>query len=138
MSMTFESIDPDGQTKSRMIFKDVTETTTSYTYRYQTRLLSATLLTQSVLTLMEKPPVEEVRCPGLIQGDSAFTRHTLGGYSALAASAKVMPAEYLLSVAYCGLTMPVATERNDEGRSNYPIVAVDPSRTSWTSMTKLP
>ena len=83
-----------------MIFKDVTETTTLYTYRSPTSILCATLLTQTAPTLIEKPPVEDVRSRGLIQGDSAFARYSPGEYSALEAPAKVITAESLLSVAF--------------------------------------
>ncbi|RPB00290.1 hypothetical protein L873DRAFT_1900896 [Choiromyces venosus 120613-1] len=51
MPMTFESVAVDGSTTSQ-IFKDVTETTTSYTYCYPTGLLSAPQFTQPTLTVM--------------------------------------------------------------------------------------
>ncbi|PUU81782.1 fatty acid synthase beta subunit dehydratase [Tuber borchii] len=133
MSMTFESVGADGSTKSEKIFKDVTETTTSYTYRSPTGLLSATQFTQPALTLMEKASFEDMRSRGLIQRDSVFAGHSLGEYSALAALAEVMPIESLVSVVfYRGLTMQVAVERDTEGRSNYSMIAVNPSRISKT------
>jgi len=133
MSMTFESVGADGSTKSEKIFKDVTETTTSYTYRSPTGLLSATQFTQPALTLMEKASFEDMRSRGLIQRDSVFAGHSLGEYSALAALAEVMPIESLVSVVfYRGLTMQVAVERDTEGRSNYSMIAVNTSRISKT------
>ena len=55
----------------------------------------------------------------------------MGEYSALAALAEVMPIESLVSVVfYRGLTMQVAVERDTEGRSNYSMIAVNPSRIS--------
>lgn len=133
MSMTFESIMSDGTTKSEKIFKDIDENTTSYTYRSPTGLLSATQFTQPALTLMEKASFEDMRSRGLVQRDSVFAGHSLGEYSALAALAEVMPIESLVSVVfYRGLTMQVAVERDAEGRSNYSMVAVNPSRISKT------
>lgn len=133
MSMTFESIMSDGTTKSEKIFKDIDENTTSYTYRSPTGLLSATQFTQPALTLMEKASFEDMRSRGLVQRDSVFAGHSLGEYSALAALAEVMPIESLVSVVfYRGLTMQVAVERDSEGRSNYSMVAVNPSRISKT------
>ena len=41
MSMTFETVNADGSIKSEKIFKEVDETTASYTYRSPTGLLSA-------------------------------------------------------------------------------------------------
>ena len=133
MSMTFESVNADGSIKSEKIFKEVTENTTSYTYRSPTGLLSATQFTQPALTLMEKASFEDMRAKGVVQKDSSFAGHSLGEYSALAALAEVMPIESLVSVVfYRGLTMQVAVERDETGRSNYSMCAVNPSRISKT------
>ena len=133
MSMTFESVNADGSIKSEKIFKEVDENTTSYTYRSPTGLLSATQFTQPALTLMEKASFEDMRSKGLVQRDSNFAGHSLGEYSALAALAEVMPIESLVSVVfYRGLTMQVAVERDETGRSNYSMCAVNPSRVSKT------
>ena len=133
MAMTFESINADGSIKSEKIFKEVNENTTSYTYRSPTGLLSATQFTQPALTLMEKASFEDMRSKGLIQRDSSFAGHSLGEYSALASIAEVMPIESLVSVVfYRGLTMQVAVERDEAGRSKYSMCAVNPSRISKT------
>ncbi|KAF3401858.1 Fatty acid synthase subunit beta [Penicillium rolfsii] len=133
MAMTFESVNADGSIKSEKIFKEVDEHTTSYTYRSPTGLLSATQFTQPALTLMEKASFEDMRSKGLVQRDSSFAGHSLGEYSALAALADVMPIESLVSVVfYRGLTMQVAVERDEQGRSNYSMCAVNPSRISKT------
>lgn len=129
MAMTFETVATDGTLKSEKIFKEVTEDTTSYTYRSPTGLLSATQFTQPALTLMEKASFEDMRAKGVVQKDSAFAGHSLGEYSALASIAEVMPIESLVSVVfYRGLTMQVAVERDEQGRSNYSMCAVNPSR----------
>ncbi|KAI4160184.1 MAG: hypothetical protein LQ342_005973 [Letrouitia transgressa] len=133
MSMTFESVNTDGTIKSEKIFKEVDENTEFYTYKSPTGLLSATQFTQPALTLMEKASFEDMRSKGLVQRDSSFAGHSLGEYSALAALAEVMPIESLVSVVfYRGLTMQVAVERDETGRSNYSMCAVNPSRISKT------
>ena len=133
MSMTFETVDADGSIRSEKIFKEIDENTSSYTYKSPTGLLSATQFTQPALTLMEKASFEDMRAKGLVQRDSSFAGHSLGEYSALAALAEVMPIESLVSVCfYRGLTMQVAVERDQQGRSNYSMVAVNPSRISKT------
>lgn len=133
MSMTFESVNADGTIKSEKIFKEVDEDTEFYTYKSPTGLLSATQFTQPALTLMEKASFEDMRSKGLVQRDSSFAGHSLGEYSALAALAEVMPIESLVSVVfYRGLTMQVAVERDETGRSNYSMCAVNPSRISKT------
>jgi fatty acid synthase subunit beta len=131
--MTFETVGVDGVVKSEKIFKEIDENTTSYTYRSPTGLLSSTQFTQPALTLMEKASFEDMRSKGLVQNDSSFAGHSLGEYSALAALAEVMPIESLVSVVfYRGLTMQVAVERDETGRSNYAMCAVNPSRISKT------
>ncbi|KAG0650153.1 Fatty acid synthase subunit beta [Hyphodiscus hymeniophilus] len=133
MAMTFETVSADGSIKSEKIFGEINESTTSYTYRSPTGLLSATQFTQPALTLMEKASFEDMRAKGLVQRDSSFAGHSLGEYSALAALADVMPIESLVSVVfYRGLTMQVAVERDEAGRSNYSMCAVNPSRISKT------
>lgn len=133
MAMTFETVAADGSVRSEKIFKEIDETTTSYTYRSPTGLLSATQFTQPALTLMEKASFEDMRSKGLVQRDSSFAGHSLGEYSALAALADVMSIESLVSVVfYRGLTMQVAVERDATGRSNYSMCAVNPSRISKT------
>ncbi|KAL8382560.1 hypothetical protein RB595_006371 [Gaeumannomyces hyphopodioides] len=133
MAMTFETVAADGSIKSERIFKDINETTSSYTYRSPTGLLSATQFTQPALTLMEKASFEDMKAKSLVPRDSTFAGHSLGEYSALAALADVMPIESLVSVVfYRGLTMQVAVERDASGRSNYSMCAVNPSRISRT------
>ncbi|KAI2633682.1 beta subunit of fatty acid synthase [Hypomontagnella submonticulosa] len=133
MQMNFETIAADGSVKSERIFKEINEKTTSYTYRSPTGLLSATQFTQPALTLMEKASFEDMNAKGLVPRDSTFAGHSLGEYSALAALADVLPIESLVSVVfYRGLTMQVAVERDAQGRSNYSMCAVNPSRISKT------
>ncbi|KAF7546585.1 hypothetical protein G7Z17_g8332 [Cylindrodendrum hubeiense] len=133
IAMTFETVATDGSIKSEKIFKEIDETTTSYTYRSPTGLLSATQFTQPALTLMEKASFEDMKSKGLVPLNSTFAGHSLGEYSALAALAEVMPIESLVSVVfYRGLTMQVAVERDAAGRSNYSMCAVNPSRISKT------
>jgi fatty acid synthase subunit beta len=134
MAMIFETIDEQtGQVRSERIFKDINENTDFYTFRSPTGLLSATQFTQPALTLMEKASFEDMKAKGLIDSDSLFAGHSLGEYSALASLAEVMPVESLVDVVfYRGMTMQVAVPRDAAGRSNYGMVAVNPSRVSPT------
>ncbi|KAL2710457.1 Fatty acid synthase subunit beta [Kluyveromyces marxianus] len=130
--MIFETI-VDGEIKSEKIFKDITEETTSFTFRSPTGLLSATQFTQPALTLMEKASFEDLKSKGLIPAEAAFAGHSLGEYAALASLADVMSIESLVEVVfYRGMTMQVAVPRDELGRSNYGMVAVNPSRVSAT------
>ncbi|KAK9477444.1 acyl transferase domain-containing protein [Lipomyces japonicus] len=132
-SMMFESVDNDGNLKSEKIFKEIIDSTTSYTFRSPTGLLSATQFTQPALTLMEKASFEDMKAKGLVPADCSYAGHSLGEYSALAALGDVMPIESLVDVVfYRGLTMQVAVPRDALGRSNYGMIAVNPSRISKT------
>lgn len=133
MAMTCQSLElaPDGSHKQEKVFKTITEHTTSYKFRSPGGLLSATQFTQPALTLMQMAVFEDLRAQGVIRNDSIFAGHSLGEYSALASIAKVMPVETLVSVVfYRGLCMQIAVERDEAGRSDYSMSAVDPSRIS--------
>ncbi|OUM53448.1 hypothetical protein BVG19_g2729 [[Candida] boidinii] len=133
ISMMFETIDENGEVKSEKIFKTIDETTTSFTFKSPTGLLSATQFTQPALTLMEKAAFEDIKSKGLVPSDCMFAGHSLGEYSALASLADVMPIESLVDIVfYRGMTMQVAVPRDELGRSNYGMCAVNPSRVSKT------
>ncbi|ABN68335.2 Fatty acid synthase subunit beta Includes: 3-hydroxypalmitoyl-[acyl-carrier-protein] dehydratase; Enoyl-[acyl-carrier-protein] reductase [NADH]; [Acyl-carrier-protein] acetyltransferase; [Acyl-carrier-protein] malonyltransferase; S-acyl fatty acid synthas [Scheffersomyces stipitis CBS 6054] len=133
IGMMFETIGEDGAIKSEKIFKDIDHTTTSFTFVSPTGLLSATQFTQPALTLMEKAAYEDIKSKGLIPSDIMFAGHSLGEYSALSSLANVMPIESLVDVVfYRGMTMQVAVPRDELGRSNYGMCAVNPSRVSPT------
>lgn len=130
--MTFETI-IDGQVKSEKIFKEITDKTLSYTFRNPGGLISATQFTQPALTLMEKASFEDLKSKGLIPVDCIFAGHSLGEYASLASLAEVMSIESLVEVVfYRGMTMQVAVPRDEAGRSNYGMIAVNPSRVSPT------
>ncbi|KAH3679792.1 hypothetical protein WICPIJ_008526 [Wickerhamomyces pijperi] len=130
--MTFETI-VDGKVISEKIFKEITDSTTSFTFRNPGGLISATQFTQPALTLMEKASFEDLRAKGLIPADCIFAGHSLGEYASLASLAEVMSIESLVEIVfYRGMTMQVAVPRDDLGRSNYGMVAVNPGRVAPT------
>ncbi|CCE61876.1 hypothetical protein TPHA_0B02040 [Tetrapisispora phaffii CBS 4417] len=130
--MIFETI-VDDTVKTEKIFKEIDEKTNSFTFKSPTGLLSATQFTQPALTLMEKASYEDLRSKGLIPTNAAFAGHSLGEYAALASLADIMSIESLVDVVfYRGMTMQVAVPRDEAGRSNYGMIAVNPSRVSPT------
>lgn len=133
IGMMFETIGEDGSVKSEKIFKDIDYSTTSYTFVSPTGLLSATQFTQPALTLMEKASYEDIKSKGLVPTDIMFAGHSLGEYSALSSLANVMPIESLVDVVfYRGMTMQVAVPRDELGRSNYGMCAINPTRVNPT------
>ena len=111
----------------------VTETTTSYTYRSPTGHLSATQFTQPALTLTEKVFLWGHEISWLNSARFCF-RRTFVGWILCSCSFGRGHANWVLVsiVFYRGLTMQVTSERNTEGRSNYSMIAVNPSRISRT------
>ncbi|KAF9167813.1 3-oxoacyl-[acyl-carrier-protein] synthase [Actinomortierella ambigua] len=133
MSMRYDIVDQDGSIQSLPLFPGINESTNFYTFQSPNGLLAATQFTQPALTLMEKAAFEDMRSKGLIQGNCAFAGHSLGEYSALASIGDVLPIESLVDVVfYRGMTMQVAVPRDSVGRSNYGMVAINPSRVSPT------
>lgn len=127
--MMFETVGDDGEIRAEKIFKDISHTTTSHTFVSPTGLLLATQFTQPALTLMEKASYEDIKAKGLVPLDVMFAGHSLGEYSALSSLANVMPIESLVDVVfYRGMTMQVAVPRDELGRSNYGMCAVNPAR----------
>ncbi|KAI8643676.1 fatty acid synthase [Parasitella parasitica] len=133
MSMSYDVVDADGTTKTLPLFPTIHERTAFYTFRSPTGLLFATQFTQPALTLMEKAAFEDMRSKELIQSNCAFAGHSLGEYAALASVGDVLPLDSLVDVVfYRGMTMQSAVKRDEEGRSNYGMVAVNPARVSRT------
>ncbi|KAL1917786.1 uncharacterized protein VTP21DRAFT_3620 [Calcarisporiella thermophila] len=130
-SMTYDVVDESGEIRTLPLFPGITENTAFYTFNSPTGLLSATQFTQPALTLMEKAAFEDMRSKGLITQNCAFAGHSLGEYSALASIGDVLPIESLVDVVfYRGMTMQSAVKRDAQGRSNYGMCAVNPSRVS--------
>lgn len=129
-SLKYESADlPEAQP----LFPTITDQCTSYTFTSPSGLLFATQFAQPALTLMEKAAYEDLRANGLASPQSSFAGHSLGEYSALASVGDVLSIETLCDIVfYRGLTMQVAVKRDSEGRSQYGMVATNPTRVSKT------
>ncbi|KAI8824957.1 uncharacterized protein EV422DRAFT_605412 [Fimicolochytrium jonesii] len=131
-AMTYDVI-RDGKLKSLPLFPGITEDTLSFTFSHPSGLLSATQFTQPALTLMEIASFQDMRAHGLVQQDCPFAGHSLGEYAGLASVGEVLSVESLVDVVfYRGMTMQVAVQRDEQGRSEYGMCAVNPSRVSHT------
>ena len=129
MDLTCNTVGPDGTATPLRIFQDIDENSTSYTFTSDSGILSSTQFTQPALTLMEIAIFRDMQARGLISNNSSYAGHSLGEYSALCAVANVVPLENLMSVVfYRGLTMQFTVKRDEAGRSDFAMCAVNPSR----------
>ncbi|KAG9238188.1 fatty acid synthase [Amylocarpus encephaloides] len=131
MDLTFSTTTSDGTVLRQRCFPEINSETLSYTFSSPTGLLSATQFTQPALTLMEIATYKDLAKRGLVSRKSAYAGHSLGEYSALCAVAELLPIEALMSIVfYRGLAMQFAVERDQEGRSEFGMCAVNPARLS--------
>lgn len=115
--------------KATQIFPEIDHTTTSYTFRSDAGLLSATQFTQPALTLMELAIYEDLKSRGVLSPTATFAGHSLGEYAAIAAVGKLVPLETLMAIAfYRGLSMQIAVQRDSAGRSAFAMCALNPSK----------
>ncbi|KAI8317814.1 hypothetical protein GQ54DRAFT_342107 [Martensiomyces pterosporus] len=124
MSLTRQS-----GTKVVPLFPDITKRTRSFTFNSPGGLLNATQFTQPALVVLELAAVADLRSRSLVQKSAAFAGHSLGEYSALAAVGEVFSVEDAIDIAfYRGMVMQSAIDRDEQNRSQFGMVAVDPSR----------
>lgn len=129
LSMQIERTDPNGRTYTEPILRDLKPNTSCYTFMHPAGLLFLTQFAQPTLTLLEKATFADLQSKGLAQQGAKFAGHSLGEYGALGSMTDFMPIERLVSVAfYRGLTMSVSMERDEHGRTDYSMMAVNPSR----------
>lgn len=78
---------------------------------------------------MEMAEYAHLQAQGVVQRSALFAGHSLGEYSALGACSTFMQFGPLLSlIFYRGLKMQNALPRDNNGRTQYAMMAVDPSR----------
>jgi fatty acid synthase subunit beta, fungi type len=117
--------------KPEKFFKSIDETTIKYTFKHSAGLLFSTEFAQPALTVMERAQFLHLNSKGVVSPHALFAGHSLGEYSALSTIGQIMPFEKLLAVVfYRGLTMQSAVNRDAKGRSNFSMMAVNPSRIS--------
>ncbi|TXT15634.1 hypothetical protein VHUM_00137 [Vanrija humicola] len=133
MDLTYDTIGDDGELKTKPLFGDIDLYTTSYTFSHPQGLLYATQYTQIALVVTEKAAFDDMKAKGLIDQNAPFAGHSLGEYSALASIADVLPISSLSDVVFFrGITMQRAVKRDAEGKSQYAMMAVNPSRVGKT------
>ncbi|KAF2031179.1 fatty acid synthase [Setomelanomma holmii] len=130
-AMHFEmpSKGPEGNREFVPMFPTIDAQSSSFTHRSPSGLLLATQFAQPALALMEMAAYADMKAAGVVAPGHQFAGHSLGEYIALACSTNFMPFESMLYLFFCrGMTMQSAVQRDATGRSDYSMVAVDPSR----------
>lgn len=131
MRLSSTKSNEDGTVQTRRCFPEIDESTTRFTFKSESGLLSATQFTQPALLLMEVAIMRHLEDLQLVPSNNLFAGHSLGEYAALMAIGGVISLEDTLqTVFYRGLIMQAAVDRTADGRSDFGMCAVDPSRVS--------
>ena len=127
--MTRRVLLPRRGSREEPILAGLTPQSKSYTFSYPKGLLMSTQFSQPALALMDMAEYAHLEARGVVQKGAQFAGHSLGEYAALGACTSFMPFESLLSlIHYRGLKMQNALPRDPDGRTDYTMVAADPSR----------
>ena len=120
------------------LIREIDGNTKSFTFNSPQGLLFATQFSQPALVLVQKAAFEELIEGGYVPDDAMFAGHSLGEYAALASFADVMSVEALVETVFLrGMVMQNAVPRDASGRSNYAMVAANPSRVSSSFLPEM-
>ncbi|ORX75044.1 hypothetical protein DL89DRAFT_264824, partial [Linderina pennispora] len=92
----------------------------NYVHRSANGLLNSTLFTQPIQTVMSLAHVADMRSKGLIQSSAMFAGHSLGEIGSTGCNRTDSFVR--------GLLLHASVERDDQGRSQYAMVSVNPSK----------
>ena len=111
------------------LMREIQGNTKSFTFRSPQGLLFATQFSQPALVMVQKAAFEELVQGGFVPDQAIFAGHSLGEYAALASFADVLSIEALVETVFLrGMVMQNAVPRDAAGRSEYGMVAANPSR----------
>lgn len=135
LNMTIESMGTNGENILEPIIKDLTSNSESYTFSDPRGLLFSTQFAQPAILLAENAMFADMRNRGLVQENAQFAGHSLGEYGCLSAIADFLPLQKLMEVVfYRGLTMQLAMTRDETGRSDFAMAAVNPKRLGYSKL----
>ncbi|CAI5733880.1 unnamed protein product [Peronospora farinosa] len=111
------------------LLPEINARTQSFSFSAPEGLLFATQFSQPALVLLEKAMFSEIEAAQLIPDDAHFAGHSLGEYAGLSSFAGALAVEDVVEVVFLrGLIMQKAVKRDAEGRSDYGMVAMNPTR----------
>ncbi|KAJ2352442.1 fatty acid synthase alpha subunit Lsd1, partial [Coemansia sp. RSA 2611] len=127
--MSLTRVCSDDKSTAVPLFPEITLDSPSYTHQSPTGLLNSTQFTQVVLITYAMAAVADMRAKSLVQRGAVFAGHSLGEYAALSSISSILQIEDILDLVFFrGMLMQSSVERDSQGRSQYGMVAVDPSR----------
>ncbi|PVU85583.1 hypothetical protein BB559_006933 [Furculomyces boomerangus] len=131
MSLEYEGKDKNGNTKMLPMFPEIDPLTKSYTFRSPLGLINSTEFTQQLIMLYEVIAFEDMVEKQLIHRDLMFAGHSLGEFCALSAIGRVLSVEAMVEmIFYRGIAMQNIVQRDQNGNSNYGMIAFNPMRVS--------
>ncbi|KAL3426493.1 Fatty acid synthase subunit beta 1 [Phlyctema vagabunda] len=114
---------------TQQVLNTINKDSIKYVFRHNDGLLFSTVFAQPALTVNGHAQYQHLRSEGLITADALFAGHSLGEYTAVSTIGKVLPFEDLLAVTFLrALIMNSAVTRDSQGRSEFGMVAINPSR----------
>ncbi|KAJ2490065.1 fatty acid synthase alpha subunit Lsd1 [Coemansia sp. RSA 2050] len=122
-----ESGDPN-DFKYEPLFPEITEAALSYTFRSPTGLLNATQFAQPSIMLFDIAISNDLRSRGLFDETAIMTGHSLGEYGALSAYGAITLEDIIDITFIRGMTMQSTVKRDAQHRSDFAMVAANPSR----------
>lgn len=115
--------------RTQQVLGLINEHSTKYVFQHSDGLLFSTVFAQPALTVTGHAQYQHLWSKGLIATDATFAGHSLGEYTAVSTIGQVMPFDKLLTVTFFrALIMNSAVTRNAQGRSQFGMVAINPSR----------
>jgi fatty acid synthase subunit beta len=125
MSLTRSTLDGS----SAPLFPEISKSSTSFTFKTSAGLLFATQFTQPALIIAELAQYRCITQDAAIPPQFYFAGHSLGEYAAIFAVTDCIALPELLDLIFLrGMTMQSVVPRDKQHRSDYGMVAVDPTR----------
>ncbi|KAJ1828976.1 fatty acid synthase alpha subunit Lsd1 [Coemansia sp. RSA 2599] len=119
-----------GETRVVPLFPEITAASRSYTFSSATGLLHCTQFAQPAIMVFDIAMLSDMRAHGLVQKNSLIGGHSLGEYGSLTAFGIISPEDITEITFIRGMTMQSTVSRDAEHRSEFAMVAANPTRVS--------
>ncbi|PYH43660.1 beta subunit of fatty acid synthase [Aspergillus saccharolyticus JOP 1030-1] len=128
LSITTETVLPDGTRTEAPALPGLTSRSPSYTFTDPRGLLYSTQFAQPAILLFEVAVIADLRSHGYVSPDAVYAGHSLGEYGALSALSPSIPMGALAELSfYRGVMMQASVARGEQGAA-YGMLAVNPTR----------